>query len=365
MIQNIDASKKSFTFDTGNGIKEFKFSDILKSEPWKEIGVVTINYYDGLGKKITTSFARNSFLDNITYHLPEHRDKVSDYEQDVLVYKLYRLLDGEDESSIDEGIDNIYQQRVSLEERKNAFKQEVSDVISDFVSKKEANEAREIKRGEMGFVMSQVIECIRTVDEYERTGELPNIRQDIRSKESMFDVLENYSLVNADIRSTDIAILKKNEELEIKREALNCDKARLEEDDGKEAEKIQSLINSSGDAINTLTEELTVLARDKDNLTERRLSVERDIIEKVKEVAVLSQERFKGLKARVDEMPHYKDLPEIPELPAPPLSVPKEMQKMILVSQNESMPEVSLKNMTPELAKSALESKLAKTRKDL
>lgn len=366
MIISIDAVMREFVYDTGNGYLTVSFDSIKESIPWKTSGVVTVSYKNPLGQDCFTSISSSSFLENIAHHLPEHRDRATDYEQDVLAYKIYRLLQGETEEAIDAEVKNVYEQRVRLEERKKSHKKKVNESLVRFMEKKKAVMDRSDVLSEINSVVADTLECVRVITHFEDTGELLRIREDLTQRERMSEVWKMLTDLDADNVKYSIQLQEAKENLAFNQEALNADRDSLEVAKDHEKDKFQNGIERAGRMVQKYTDEVDTYQAQVNDITEKRRDLERSVVEVLKEIAVVSKNKFDELSEKVSKMPDYPDLGDAPDdVPEMGFIVSEEMNKMVAAAKDKDIPEVNLRNMTPELAKSALESKLAKTRKDL
>lgn len=364
MIKSINTSRRNFIFDTGMKTFTVTFDSILESESWKNDKVIVVSYKDHLLRDCATSFARSSFLDNISHHLPEHRAKPEDYDQDVLVYKLYRLLDGEHVEDVEAEIDNVYQQRLALEDRKNEYKEEVNTKIVDFMKKKKAVFARQEVLNELSRFTADILESVRVITRYEEDGALLTPREDLVRRDGLNDIWDMFTKANSEILALDIQIRDLSGLRDFNRETLDADRASLEvTKDEEKKDHYEKAIERSGRMINKYTDEIEMFTAQADSIRERRKDIMGSVVEKLKEIAVNAQKDFEELKKSLDTMPDYPDLGDAPDdIPEMGFVVSEEMQKMIAVAKDESFTEVDLKNMTPELAESAMRSTISKAK---
>lgn len=364
MIISINAAQREFVYDTGNGLMNVTFDSIKESAPWKSDGMVTISYRNELDQECFTSFSKRSFLDNIAHHLPEQRSKPEDYEQDVLTYKLYRLLEGESEESIDSEVANVYSQRLKLETRKDDYKKTVNKSIVEFMKKKKAVMDRNAVLNDISRLVVDTLECVRVVSHFEETGELLMIREDLLQRENMVDVWKMFSDVNSEHVKYSVLLQEAEDNLKFNKSLLDADRASLEVAKEEDKEKFEQGIERAGRMVVKYTDEVATLNDRLKALTENRRELEKSVVEVLKEIRVLAQNQFELLKEKIASMPDYPDLGEAPDdIEDMGFVVSEEMKKMIAAANSKDMPEVTLKNMTPELAKSAFESKLRKEKK--
>ena len=255
------------------------------------------------------------------------------------------------------------EQRVALEDRKQAHLKKEQETIKEHVLKTQKVMQKTAVKNELSHLLGDILEYVRIIEAYERDGAIGLVRPDITEKEEMKEIWGMFSDANQAILSTDIALneAKKfkgyyDEMLEEQKKSLAVVEEDMKPDFEEAIAKSQRLVNKYGTDIETLESQ-------KDILKERRVDAEKSMVQKLMEMRVTAQKQFESTNGNLAKMEDYPDLGDRPEeMPKMEFVVSTEMKRMLRAARDKDVPEVTLKNMTPVLAKSAMQSKLSKVK---
>jgi hypothetical protein len=155
----IHKEDRYFTWELDGIELSVDFDTVLSSHSWKRSKVISLSYKDKFGRTATTFLFRNPFLDNIISNSAGMRDQVvkGAYEYEKQEYILYRLLEGDSLSTINDDIANIERQRKALDDRKAEHHDLEQQIIVEHVEKENENEEvrkQKQKVQELGFQLA-------------------------------------------------------------------------------------------------------------------------------------------------------------------------------------------------------------------
>lgn len=122
----INEKKKSFTFEVEGLKQEVKFSDVTESDIWKESGIISIKHevVNEYGNHPVTTLNKEAFTANMLHGDDEYMKYRGAYELNTAIHKLYAILEGKTEKDAELEIDNVCQQRRSLDDAKRQWANE-------------------------------------------------------------------------------------------------------------------------------------------------------------------------------------------------------------------------------------------------
>lgn len=141
MIIDVDYVGETFTYSYGGVNTVMDFATITASAIWTDHGVIGFDTDSAPSYRINLS--RNAFLDNIAYQSKATRADDTNYDQDVAIYKLYRVLEGKTTTEAQAEIDNIEAQRDAVDVLKQDYKDSTETLITDYLQAVTDNATRD------------------------------------------------------------------------------------------------------------------------------------------------------------------------------------------------------------------------------
>lgn len=358
MLITLDVASSQVSIELNEITTVVDFSTITADVSWtsnKKIAIVLDNIDAETSTNLRISLNESSFLRNITHHIETQRDNVNDYYNERNTYKLWRLLDGDSESDIELDIQNIESQRYALESIKTEYLANEDASLADHLAKMQANTDRAEKEKQLNTAQYNYDSTIIILSGYDSGNGLligafsEYLPLDLQGYVSTYvsdQMAINELLVSANLKTDEINRfigLKANLEQRI---------ANLDPEDPNYAGDLAALEAQVDDAqggIDAASNDLDVI---NFNLNAARATL------KVDEAPVLTGlQQFRDdqlalietYTSELADMPYYENLGAAPEKTEIGTVVSTEMRKLLAAVNDESKPQITLRNVSREL----------------
>lgn len=169
----------------------FKLAELKKQDSFNNDGVINLQ----LSEKTSMSLSRDSFLDNLCHHDADERGHPNDYDNEKAIYTIYRLLEGDTLSDIEDDIANIEKQKSLLKAKK---KEEIDQITAKRVleSLKREKAQKEDELVQQMKTIKEIKGSIERAEASEDTNEVANLKKILATfeagKEQIKRKIENY-----------------------------------------------------------------------------------------------------------------------------------------------------------------------------